>query len=576
MSTNLTGMLTTNFTKKTTDDMYNIMALVEQNKKTDRTGLTGFFRKSYADNLSSIETLEQLHDTTDAQYKYLLFCKQFLPIYKKCIAHVLPLDICKHIDITYSLINNKIINENCLPSIEIYGKSLNGYKPHLTISNNGHYFSHDIAYKDSHYFSHDITYKLGDSKTKLRNIQTNQEIYSVYASSGDPVVYFSPNNEYCVIKGPFKSYLYNISQRNEHLLNNDTCYGITISNNSQYILIEGRHEMAQSTPTYTLWTLDAQGIPHPTPLKNDLYHSMAVAFHPDNKHIIHNTCRDILNLYTIATQEDKEITSGYDENVYCIKTLTFNSDNTRIIAKTDLNDYGKYGHILFNIENLDNVTSITLPPQSCHKKKYISAMCIPHKNMLTHITNEGRTLELLDENAQVITAHHAKEKTYITTLAVDSTGNYLAIGHSDGTIIIWHLYNVKTHKNEKFKATSNGVIKTLTFGENNLLLSQSTLGKAWDTLEPTPTSGAAILWDIYGNKIIDSKDTIVTSIMSPNGKSIITIELKLIWNDKVLIPNWRKYLYVNVYKLHHHKIKQICKEQKNSLTLTHMFIQNTF
>jgi WD40 repeat protein len=509
ISTNLTGMLTTNFAKKTTDDIYNIMALVEQNKKPDKLGLTGFFRKSYADNLFSIKITprEWLNDIVNAQHTYLLLCKQFLPIYKKCITHVLPFDICKHIDITYAQLWNKEIKKSFITTT--LGPVEFSNTPNLTISNDGHYFTHDIP----------LT--VHDDKFKLMNREHNT-IHHINSEYNKPV-YFSPNNEYCIIKDNTETYFYNFfTDQLTSLIEKETqqCFGITISNDSQYILFEGRDKISQSVPIYKLWSLDAQGIPEQIPLKDDLYHSMIVMFHPDSKHIIHNAYKDKLYLYNLETSDNKKITSKHNKDVFCIDKLTFNRNNTRILAETDLREYGNYGLTVFNIEDLNNVTSITLPPQSCHKEKNIPAMCIPHKNMLTHITNEGRTLELLDENSQVITAHYAKEKTYITTLAVDNSGNYLAAGHSDGTIMIWNIFSSNPTEYEKIFMKSNGTITSLTFSDNQLLLSASdkfeNLG-----IERYTKCGNVILWDVYGNQIINFGDNIVNSIISPNGKTII-------------------------------------------------------
>lgn len=485
--------------------------------------------------------------------------------YKQYIVTTLPHEICKQIDNNSALLDGKIIKESCIKNILQKGEQYHDdTKPKLMISNNGLYFTHNIAFE------------LGDSKTKLIDIQNRKAIYDFYGRGKS--IQFSPNNHYCITNEVQGVYIFNIIERTKQLLienldwsSESLCYGITISNNSKHILLEGRHY--GSKEKYNLWSRSEYGALYPILLQNDLLHSKAVAFHPNNRQIIHSSHSEKLKVIDIDTDKTKTITSDINASVHYIDSLNFKSDNTKILARTQHTTYGgPIGHILLDITNLDSVTSVSLPQQSCHQPEELPMLCIPNKKMLTHITNNGGTLELISENAALIATHHAKKTHYISALAVDNTGNYLASGYSDGTIMIWHLYGLEPCNYEKTIITTAGVIKSLTFGSNQLLFSTSQPG-VWDSTEnSTNRPSSAILWDVYGNEIINFGHNIA-AIMSPNGKNIITAALTMEWNHNIF-NLWQHIITLSAWNIRNEHTKQLFKERKNSLTLSQMFILN--
>lgn len=511
ISTNVTGMITIDFLSKTHDDLYAIIAKVEENK-LQKNG-PAFLRECVSKG--KFEIIEQINQRDDTNKKCFLLYKQYLSFYKKCIAIFLPHEICKEIDLLYAQLKNIGRKETFIKTTKGPWENhrYNEGKPHLIISNDGYYFAHTIS-------------KIPEL------IYTKNNFHKTINTGYRNPLYFSPDNNYCIIKDSYKTCFYNLIQQKELTLiekNEHQCFGITISNDSQYILFEGRDKIRQSTPIYFLWTLNANGVPQKINLKNNLLHSMTVIFHPDNNHIVHSQYQDELRLYNIVTAEDIIISPKRDENVFCIDTLTLTLDNTTIIAKTlhrDLNTQPNY--ILFNIENLDKVTAIPLSPQSYHKETSdLPILSIPNKKMLTHIINEGRTLQLIDHNAQCIASYDTKNNTHITALTVDPTGSYLAVGHSDGTIIIWNLFSSDPAQYDKTPIRSYDPITSLTFTDNQLLFSQSR------AKEPASMLGNAILWDVYGNEIMNNLgDNIIDSIISPNGKTINVVSTTLQWHPE--------------------------------------------
>ncbi len=440
-----------------------------------------------------------------------------LLLYKAHVARNLPYDICKQIDLLYAQLKNIGRKETFIKPKTTRGpwenRRYDEWRPHLTISNDGHYFAHTIS-KDPELLH-----------TEAQNITTQ-----IYSGHRTPLC-FSPNNTYYIVRDTHCTYFSNLPHPTHFDLTNqkyNICFGITISNNSQHILFEGREAIQQNIPSYLLWTLDANGIPQKTALKNNLLHTMAVIFHPDNNHIIHSQWADELRLYNIATTEDTIISPKRDENVFYINTLTITPDNKTIIAKTDLRKFDTQpGYILFNIEDMSNITSVTLPQQSCHKDADLPVLSIPYKNILTHIINEGRTLQLIDHNAQLITSYDAKNDTHITALTTDTTGSYLAAGYADGTIIIWNLFGSNPECWDRICKRDYYPITALTFTDNQLLFSQSRAH------EPKSMIGTATLWDVHGNEIMNNLGyNIIDSIISANGKTINVVSTTLQWEPE--------------------------------------------
>jgi WD40 repeat protein len=502
--------------------------------------------------LSGMITTNVSTHKDDDFYKY---------VYKKEIVRSLPLDVCNHIDHLYALLRNKTIRESLIKTT-----GMQGYKK-LFISNNGHYYAY-----------------ANDYNIELRDIEQSNIIGTFSSRTKKTPIYFSPSNDYCVIKSGASpgirqtTYLYNFIQSQKHIITPKEhyyCSGITISHDSKYVVYKDKNGGIISK--YTPWILDDQGTPQEITLKNNYFtSSRAVIFHPDSKHIIHNKYQGELYLYNLETGENKIIFHAKNSNTDHIDKLTLISDNKKIIAETRFKSdfsYDPHHYILFNIENLDNVTSVAIPQQSCDTKKQLPVMAIPYKNIITHIGDCGRTLQLLDDKTlQCITTHTTQEGVYITALAVDNSGNYLAVGYSDGTIMIWHLFSSDPAKYEKTcMQTKNGFIKSLTFSENQLLLSQSQSCDFFDDKEAIPTPGTAILWDIYGNEITHFGDNIVASIMSPNGKTIIITSAKLEWFDfghlALQIPYCQRDLTLTTY---HQTDENLALCSQNGPTLTQL------
>lgn len=512
ISTNLIGMKITNssdFTHKTHDEIYKIMEGI--NKKS----------KLHNDDLLT---------------------------YKKCLIRILPLEICKQIDQYGALLRNQIIQKYYIPRTMTQVDLYSPYQPELNISNNGNYFMHN---------ANECTSLMDSSNWVVLSFTTNS-------------VFFSPNNKYCIIRCLTGTKFYSFSDfctKQRKLSNPDVLSNVVgISNDCNHFILASRENATPSIPRYNLFTINKKGLPEDIHLENNLYDAKAIAFHPDNIHIFHNKNNDTLNLYNINTRENKEIASYCDKNVNHFSHLTFNHDNTKMIARTIFHSLDKYstqgGYMIFNIENLDNVTSITLPLQSCHEKAELPVLSIPHKKMLTHITNEGRMLILLDEEVRPVASHTAPKNSYISALAIDYTGNHIAIGHSNGTIIIWNIYNANPNQYDKVIVITNGIVKSLIFSKNQLLLSQSKWSKIPNTIKNIPLSSTLLL-DVHGNTILDFGNNIVNSIMSKNGKKIITIS-----QEKQSSGKYTSTL--TAYSLRSKQIQQLYKEQKKQLTLAQM------
>lgn len=438
-----------------------------------------------------------------------------------------------------NLILSDTIRQQCTGYSWTTGDSVNRSTPKIYFNNDGKLFAHDVAFD----FGSDIT---------LCNTETHTQDYQFSSGSRHPI-FFSPNGNYIISKETFGLFLYNILTKKKHqLLDRDNSFvTVSISDDSRYIINEGRHHIMQSTPVYTLWKLDESNIPQPIALKNDLRHSHAVLFHPDNEHIIRTN--DDLYLYDIATHEDKKLTDN-PETISLEHRLTFCPGKTHMLCDAFVQNC-EHGHwkALLKVKDYTNITPVLLPLQSFHqisrdKIQYIAPQHIPHKNLVTHITDKGKTLLLLDENATLVASHSTKDDTYISAIAADPHGNYLATGYSDGTITIWDLSDTH-HIRGKELTGSHGAVTKLTFTDNQLLLSQSQYGEFWETDNPTATPGTAILWDVHGNQILNFGNAVVNSQISQNGKKIVVIDAGLHWNDQCVMHNWRTYLTVTSYNI---------------------------
>jgi len=256
------------------------------------------------------------------------------------------------------------------------------------------------------------------------------------------------------LEGPHKPKLV-ISDNNNSFTRNismpygeETIYRFVIAPDKKNILIDYRTNLIPSMPRYRLFKVNHKGELGGVYLKNNLTQASAVNFMPNNKQIIYSKWDNTLHLYTIdTTGNSRQITFNGDDIIGNIINLTCINDD-RILAKTISKKYDTYhhGHVLFNIKDLDNVTSVILPEQSCHKK-ILPVLCIPYPKMFTHITDNGCTLQLLDEIMHTVASHTAPENSYISAIALDPEGKNLAVGHSNGTINIYQILFYKLDKN---------------------------------------------------------------------------------------------------------------------------------
>jgi len=491
--------------------------------------------------------LEKRHDkiySIAKNKKDLMRCYKNYLCYKHCITQILPIDLCKYIDDFSALVHREKIKKSFSKDIVVVESKDNYSVPHLFVSNNGRYYCHNIPYY------------LGDSGFRLMDINPDKLdlIKKFYAWDNHKSMVFSPNSKYCIINEDKKTALYHFANQKKFNLRIQDyrdyyLHKIIMSNDSKYILLEEFKNGNFSHCKYTLCTVDEKGIPTTIPLylgNSDLPKekrylldliagSCTAVFHPDSKHIIHCPLSDRLDLYTIESSENKIIKPASKET-NSIQTLS-NAADKKIIANTW--DATK---ILFDIENPDKIISKILPKQITGT---LPIICIPHKNLFTHMLLNTFPLQLINQEEKVV-ATQVIPGAAVTALATTITGDYLAVGYSNGTIMVWNLCNPDPEKFEKIYLKSKGIIEKLTFSDNQLLLSQSKSGEFWDTAEPTSTPGTAILWDVHGNEIINFGNNIVNSIMSKNGKTIIIVSAKLKATGNGISP-WKRLLTLATY-----------------------------
>ncbi|HLJ31371.1 MAG TPA: WD40 repeat domain-containing protein [Candidatus Babeliales bacterium] len=498
-----------------------------------------------------LDLLRKRHDdiyTIAKTTQDLTSCYKNYLCYKHCIAQFLPSELCKYIDKLSALINKKEIANSFIKKIAVEANPDAYYQPSLAISNNGHYYTHNIVLG------------FADPASKLMDINDNNTIKKFYPwGHSDKNIHFSPHSNYCVIREGKETSLYNLITKESYVLfkkesNYSDIHTINISNDSKHILLEELKNGNSSRVTYTLCTLDAQEIPQVKHLHlgtkldglsaeekesiADLMGSRFAIFHPNSKQIIHNRFADQLELYDIDSGENK-IFKPCSNKKFFITELSPTDDKKKIIAQIIAQE--KF-HLLFDIENPENITSQLLPEQAHN----VNTICIPHKNLCTHSLLNTFPLQLINQQGKVV-ATHSIPSASITALTTDITGNYLAVGYSDGTIMIWDVANITKYPSEKTFMKSTGAITSLTFSDNQLLLSQSKSGEFWQTTEPTTTPGTAISWDIHGNEIINFGDNIVTSAMSKNGKTILVVKAKLKWFENGVLSSWHRYLTLTTY-----------------------------
>ena len=127
-------------------------------------------------------------------------------------------------------------------------------------------------------------------------------------------------------------------------------------------------------------------------------------------------------------------------------------------------------------------------------------------------------LQLLNKKGILIASH--TKKHCFSALASDKSGNYLACGYSNGSILLVNTSDI--HK-KNFGTQLIGVnlpIKNLTFTDNNLLFAHAKP----ELFVPNKHSGYASLWDTQGNFIINFGSSVLDANISKNGRIITIIE----------------------------------------------------
>src|SRR6266404_2274084 len=88
-------------------------------------------------NLACMITTDVVPATKDKVYRYW---------YTKCIAQLLPLELCKQIDCISAQLRNKKIRESLIKTTPDVSKEIDPRfgELKLILSNNGHYYAHNI------------------------------------------------------------------------------------------------------------------------------------------------------------------------------------------------------------------------------------------------------------------------------------------------------------------------------------------------------------------------------------------------------------------------------------------------
>src|SRR5579871_1771239 len=279
-----------------------------------------------------------------------------------------------------------------------------------------------------------------------------------------------------------------------------------------------------------LWHIDEQNNPEKVSLRKflrteDFSYNGGPVFHPDNKHLIYANYGD-LYFYNIATKGQWD-TTPYDKNRVLSGLQSISVDENKLMAvcagRIDRRRRGRslsdpIDRILFVLEN-DKFVSQALLPSTNQAGHYF--LPIPKRNI---IVDPVSTLDILNEEGVKIASYKIKtdHADFVTALATDKYGDYLASGYSDGTIILWDL-SIFNKKNPDRRLIGRKLIgselciKKLIFTDNQLLLSRS---KASFSQKGT---SEAILWDMHGNQIINFGNNIHTAKISKNGKKVIIV-----------------------------------------------------
>jgi len=437
-----------------------------------------------------------------------------------------------------------------------------GYEtPSLKITHDGYHFAHNILFDERQL-------RLWQIEKKPAEIQKTLSHYDLkYA------IYFSRSGRYCIVRGGKRNlypFVYDIPTNTQYPLilpdYIDTIRKIRISPNNKHIMICGLKENMDRR--FALWSLDERNQPHPILLTAPIWDKFVAdtIFHSDNKHLICNFYAKKLSLCSLAKPDElTHETKTNDKDYFSLLELVTTTDGNYVLAKSTSNK--NIPDMLFSLCENTQMPPVAIPHQSQQQRPWVKNRYIPHKQLFTHIINNGTTLQLLDTNMEVVAHHSTKIGAQIRALAVEPTGDYIASGYSDGTVIIWDLTRIKSRIIGTKITVPGGPIRSLMFSANQLLLCQ-TGKKIWNNFsdELEAQASTALLCDVNGNTIIDFGPTIA-SIMSKKGNRIITISEEL-QPINVELGCLSSFVTATIWYLHNKKVQQKLEEYK---TLSELF-----
>jgi len=385
----------------------------------------------------------------------------------------------------------------------------------------------NIINRNGTYVIHNFCNESEKPEIKLYNIET-KENECLHQSKEEQQVYLSPDNKYILIVDQYQGiYLYDIPTKQKNFLyepyNQET--DISISNDSKHILMRQLLPFKDYRIKYKLWHVNDDMIPQEVNSDNNCLSASKLAiFHPDNKHIFHLKEGKIY-LYDIVKKTDKElnphnIRNPIKKNYIFHDYLALSLDKKHIVSKiknprnTSLSDH--FNYVVLDIQNTENIPCTLLPPSY---KDYLSPLCIPHQDLIAYCSENKTLLQLLNKKQRLI-ASYARKENWISALASDKNGDYLACGYLDGLIVLWNVSDPQNRISNKKLVSLNVPIRHITFTDNQLLFAHS---KSL-LLTPTKNPGQAILWDAQGNHIIDFGNSIYDAHINQNGTCITVIK----------------------------------------------------
>ncbi len=479
-----------------------------------------FFSVISAKTLYKTLSISSYYQLIDAVEKF-----KALKMYINLVTEILPTENeaqiqmkCSHGHITQKWIGDLLIGPTIKKEHKLYTfptkKNYNRKsESHIIISNNGNYLIHNFCDQ-----SEPSSIELYHTKTK--------EIEYLHPSRDAQCIYCSPNNNYILIVDQFLGiHLYHIPTKEKFFLYHpyNQQSEIIISDNSKYILNQQILPFNDYITLYKLWHINDNNTLEEIDLNNNLSASKSAIFHHDNEHIFHLN-EGNLYLYNISTKTNTKLDPkgirNHPKHFIFFDKLVMSSDKKHIICKiknprnTSLSDH--FNYIVLHIQNIAKTIFTTLPPSYLD---YLPPLCIPHTNLIAHCVDNKNLLQLLNEKQKIV-ASHTRKNSRISQMATDESGNHLACGYCDGTIIMWNisnLYNQTLSIGTKLVGL-NMPIKNLVFTSNHLLFSCSR-SQLFSLFQNT---GQAILWDLQGKKIIDFGNTVLDANINKKG-SVITI-----------------------------------------------------